>query len=676
LIQRWPAVGLWLGSLAFVVSLVGTQLLGLEYLRLWAVLLLFGAAFLTVLAWGNVRWAPAFRSGIQEPGTRSERIWAAIAISGPAVFICALSHVAYLAVPGATFGAAGWLWLAGIALLLAAAALRSRADPSQNQCAADEKFPWAWWEVVVLGFIALTALVLRLWDLRDVPFNIYPDEIMTGTVAEQAYLNGAHHASVFSTLWGDIQLPALWFAIVAGFLKLGGISLASVRFAPALFGALTVLPLYGFLRNAWGRLVAIVGASIMAFGAVDVHYSRMALNNITTPFFWATCFFFLIRGLRTRRPLDWALAGLAAGLSEHFYYGTRLLPFILVAFIGWLFVVHWREMRHLLVQVYWLVLGYFAGFGPLLSYFATHRGLYYGRGASLMTWNHIPASWSDVHQMWHTLWPIMSANLLGISTHSSQDIMYYAPLLLKPEAALLVLGTALLVWRWRHPAAFLVLLSGLGVLFVGGTLVTYPNSFPPLLAHWTPAFPAFYAAIAIPFGAWMESWDSSVSHRPKWIGAAVVAIGLLLLAWANIDFYFRRYYADPATLRSKHYAASQTRYEEQTVQSRFMASLGPGYRVIVVGKSPYPYDADTTRYLVQGQQYIPAADPQNAGLPGEQTGNGIAFLFFPSNERYRAGIRERFPGGTDADVRNPAGRHLFYAYIVSRKASSKNSRSP
>jgi hypothetical protein len=270
----------------------------------------------------------------------------------------------------------------------------------------------------------------------------------------------------------------------------------------------------------------------------------------------------------------------------------------------------------------------------------------------------------------------MSENLLGISTHGSQDIMYYAPLLLKPEAALLVLGAALLVWRWQHPAAFLVLVSGLGVLFVGGTLVMYPNSFPPMPAHWTPAFPAFYAAIAVPFGAWMETWHRSVSQRSKFIGAAVIALGLLILAFGNIDFYFRRYYADPASLRSKHYAASQARYEEQSVQSRYMASLGPDYRVIVVGQSSYPYDADTTRYLVQGQRYIIATDPQNLGVSGQPEGKGIAFLFFPANEQYRESIRERFPNGTEADVRNPVGQHLFYAYVVTSKPSLKNLRSP
>src|SRR5438270_8530676 len=138
-----------------------------------------------------------------------------------------------------------------------------------------------------------------------------------------------------------------------------------------------------------------------------------------------------------------------------------------------------------------------------------------------MTWNHLPANWQDFQQMCKTLWPIISDNLLGISTESAQDIMYYAPLLLIPEAALLVLGVALLVRRWRHPAAFLLLLSGLAVLFVGGTLVLYPNSSPPMLAHWTPAFPFFYAAIGLPAGAWAASVRRSLPSRANWITSAV-----------------------------------------------------------------------------------------------------------------------------------------------------------
>ena len=196
---------------------------------------------------------------------------------------------------------------------------------------------WPTWEMTLLAVLFVLALLSRVWNLTNFPDNIYPDEIMTGTVATQSYVSPTTPPpSVFSTLWSGIDLPALWFWFVAVFLKLGGTSLAMLRLPAALFGAATVVSLYALLRGTWGRYAAIAGSTIMAFSVSNVHYSRLALNNIVTQFFWATCFFFLLRALRSRRPSDWALAGLSAGLSEYFYYGTRLLPFILAVFMVFL----------------------------------------------------------------------------------------------------------------------------------------------------------------------------------------------------------------------------------------------------------------------------------------------------------------------------------------------------
>src|SRR5439155_23053133 len=113
-------------------------------------------------------------------------------------------------------------------------------------------------------------------------------------------------------------------------------------------------------------------------------------------------------------------------------------------------------------------------------------------------------------------------------------------------------------------------LSGLGVLLVGGTLVLYPNSAPPMLAHWTPAFPVFYAAIAVPIGAWVGSAKIGLPGRWRWITTAVVLLGLILIAFANVHFYLHKYYADPENLRNERYKAAQKLYEVQTVQSRDM----------------------------------------------------------------------------------------------------------
>ena len=673
------AQAIWLGPIAFAVAVAGTELLNREHLRLLAVLLLVTAGVLAVVAWSDSPWFSVFPLNRQDQPASAQllerRRKLALVVLAAAVVSSATSHIAFLAAPRVTFGVAGLLWLASIGLILVGARLFGGADFPRDGDHSPGPPAWTWWEAAVVASLVVLALVLRVWDLRNVPFNIYPDEVMTGVVAERAYLNGPTAAPLFSTLWSDVELPALWFAIVAGALKAGGIGLAVVRLPAALFGAATVLPFYALMRNVWGRVAAIAGASIMVFSAANVHYSRMALNNITTPFFWATCFFFIVRGLRSRRITDWALAGLAAGVSEHFYYGTRLLPFILIAFVVYLLVVHWSEARDYVVHIGALVLGYLIGFGPLLSYFMTHRDLYYGRGASLMTWNHIPISSQDFQKMWNTLWPIMSDNLLGISTRSAQDIMYFAPLLLVAEAALLLLGVALLIWRWRHPAAFLLLLSGFGVLLVGGTLVLYPNSSPPMLAHWTPAFPFFYAAIGVPVGAWAASAHQSLPSRGNWLTYAVMLLGLMTLAYANIHFYFFSYYANPESLRSERYKAAQRLYEIQTTQSRYMASLGAGYRVIVAGRSPHPYDPEITRYLVSGQEYTPRYNPEAESLT-PMPGKGIAFLFFPGSEQYQEKIRERYPGGKAADVRNPVGRHVFYAYVIESEITRTHSQAP
>ena len=54
---------IWPGILAFVLSLIGTLLLGIAQGRLYGVLLLVGAGVLAVVIWGRVRWPPPFAQG-------------------------------------------------------------------------------------------------------------------------------------------------------------------------------------------------------------------------------------------------------------------------------------------------------------------------------------------------------------------------------------------------------------------------------------------------------------------------------------------------------------------------------------------------------------------------------------------------------------------------------------
>jgi hypothetical protein len=90
---------------------------------------------------------------------------------------------------------------------------------------------------------------------------------------------------------------------------------------------------------------------------------------------------------------------------------------------------------------------------------------------------------------------------------------------------------------------------------------------------------------------------------------------------------------------------------------------------IGVGQSEYAYDAEITRYLVPGQEYITIRDPLEHRSLDHVTDKGLAFLFFPGNERYRDLIREHYPRGMGGEVHNRVGRHVFL-YVLSEAASN------
>lgn len=666
----------WLGILAYVLSLLGTLLLGIAQARLCAALLIIGAGVLAVIIFGRVSWPNPLALAAPSISPRRERLFCAAGI-GTIGLVLVGANVYEAGNPSKVFGLAGWLWLVCIGALVAWTAFWSRQKSLQSSSevqtevsvtapglSSTAKPIWLGWEKAIFGCIVLVAFAIRVWNLRGYPHNVYPDEIMTGTIAAQSF-GVEKPVSVFSTVWGDVELPALWFLIVSAFQKIGGNLLEVIRLPAALFGAATVVPCYLLLRETWGRQAAIAGAAILAFSASNVHYSRLGLNNIVTQFFWIICFLFLLRGLRDKRLVDWTFAGLFAGLSEHFYYGTRLLPFILVGFATYLLLAHWRQAKHYLGDFTLMGFAYLVGMGPLLAYFLTHPNLYLGRGSHMLVWNHVPTSLEDARRMMAVLGPILSENFLGISTNPSQDMIYFGSLLRVPEAALLMLGIGLLIWKWKHPAAFLLLLSGLGVLFVGGSLVFYPNSVPPLINHWTPAFPLFYCALAIPVGLWLEASRAGLPDRLGWITPVGLSLGLTLLGWLNASYYFGSYRADPDTLRSKGYRSAQSYIDIQVAMSRYMALVGTGYTLVIVGNVSAPYDRELTRYLLGSDVPVVNLPDASTNEPiSTQREMGLTFIFSPADQQNQATIRTRYPGGSEGEFPGDSGKVAFLTYTV------------
>jgi hypothetical protein len=146
-------------------------------------------------------------------------------------------------------------------------------------------------------------------------------------------------------------------------------------------------------------------------------------------------------------------------------------------------------------------------------------------------------------------------------------------------------------------------------------------------------------------------------------------LGLALLAWVNVSYYFGTYHADPEILKAGVYRSAQGSYEIQVAVSRYVASLGTGSTVVIVGKPPAPYDTELTRYLLGSP--VPVAnvpDPEaNAPMP-EWSAKGATFIFFRGSEQDQATMHARYPGGRDGIFIGESGKLAFYTYTVAPAA--------
>src|SRR5207237_10362449 len=164
----------------------------------------------------------------------------------------------------------------------------------------------------------------------------------------------------------------------------------------------------------------------------------------------------------------------------------------------------------------------------------------------------------------------------------------------------------------------------------------------------------FFAAAALPIGAWVSSSKVQSSrfkvqsryrttdHRRQTTEArslrslthyalrithyavpAAVSVGLLLMAWLNVNYYFNRYYS------------YRPEFEIRAAQNRYEAALGTGYRVRNVGRTWQPYDVEANSYLIKGQDiaqiYNPSAELPLPAAPGK----GLAFIFLSDSDEYR-----------------------------------------
>jgi hypothetical protein len=627
-----------------------------------------------------------------------------------------------------SLGAYGWL---ASLLLLVLAFVRHRPRPGlyadDAQTDVEDRTDWRLprrVEMAIFLGLCVLGLALRFYRLGDWTTGVHPDEGYAGTDA-MSIVTG-HPVSPF--LFGWFAQSNFYFWGIAAGLKLFGHDLFGLRFFSATVGALMIPPFYGLVRMWFGVRAAIIATFLLSVSDIALIVSKEQFSNSTTPVLLVAGFYFLFRGLRTRRTLNFVLAGYANILSLYFYNGGRLAPFMLAALLLYLFALlplvrlpaiyktlratsgvgrlralgraigsQARGVFHYAGQIVALVIACVCFASPFLVYYvdhiedmnsrssgvmifsmpekmaatygATHKPLYLG--LRLPTGEDIypvlPAAFEQTplsikladDGFWpRVLWRQTTTTLSMLTYRSDASYVYTVaggPIVKPIESALIVLGLAWALWRWRDTRMATISLWFWSTIFVGGVLTDTAPYMPRLVG----IIPTLAILAAIPLNklaaetvAMLErvnvkkifAWRSNLPRfRYAQVPVALVLVGLLAyIGWLDYDAYFVRHraYWDDRTYTGQAFFVRDT-------SARIVAEGRPQPYFIDLADGVTWWGDGANRFLNYG---MPGVDTFNAAdiLPVLDNGDrDIVFMFWGDNARYIPLIKAYYPSGEE-----------------------------
>ena len=245
-------------------------------------------------------------------------------------------------------------------------------------------------EVALVATLTMVALVVRVWNLGEVPYGMHGDELVLAGDA-QRFLDGER---LDTWVWAKAMIYVGWMALI---LRIGDTDISTIRLASATLGTAIVPVGYLLVRSLFPFRVAILSAAMLIVSLWFVMQSRIAFPMVSAILFGTLAMYLAVSAVRHRRWWLAALAGIVLGLGLYTYklFLIYLVGFWGVSVLALLISPELRRQKYV-----WIILGVSAlvSLRLLTHYIADfdrvvleNLDVEYGRGSALS-----PEGWLEV----------------------------------------------------------------------------------------------------------------------------------------------------------------------------------------------------------------------------------------------------------------------------------------
>jgi|GEM_PF-3252099 len=534
-----------------------------------------------------------------------------------------------------------------------------RLEPQAIRLGLPRPEPFGRRDWLIVALLLAGALLLRIPYLETIPMGVDPDEASLGLSAADAAEGLA--TDPFATGWATH--PTLQFFLNGLFIRGFGRTFLALRLPWAIVGSLMVVALYVLARACYGRRVAVI-AGLLALGAnTAIHFSRLGLNNNGDSMFITWVLAALWIAGATGSACAYAIAGFGLGFAQYFYFGTRAIPFVVLAtLVVWLIADRRGTLRS------WkLLLGFalvtLVTAGPLLGHWLRNPG-------SVSEHLFLTMPFSDKMQQlsaqmglpeWKLWWYQVRDSLLVFTAVPDRGTFYHPQqaMLHPAQGPIFLIGLLAVFARIKKPAYQGLVAWMLVVLTLGSVLITDAATFHRLLG----VLPAAILVVAIGIDAGAERLAQALGWTPQAATrvAAVVAVCLVAL---DIHFYFGVYNVHQAykTPTQEAVTVAALDYERHRGQGAFLLCTHEG-----VDASGKVYHSPTA--YVSGDRFLGCVPAVLDHLDPNQP---LRFYILPDQADILPELQSRFPGGALTEYRRRMdGLLLLTRYVAGSDAPDR-----
>jgi 4-amino-4-deoxy-L-arabinose transferase-like glycosyltransferase len=510
------------------------------------------------------------------------------------------------------------------------------------------------WLVISLVFIILIGFGLRVWHLSSIPYTLAGDEGEQGV--EILRVLSSELTNPFITGWTGV--PTLTFFFNAPTVALFGNTIFGLRLIWALVGTASIPVTYLLVKELKGTRLALFVTILVTTYHYHIHFSRLGSNQVSDTLLVGLTLLFLMRGYLRGKLLDWALAGVVAGIAQYFYAGGRLAVILVVFLVVYFFVLDGFKISrtHLLGLIIFLIALVVAA-GPMFSYAIRFPNEYHTRanqtGVIQSGWLENEANLLGVTQA-EVLLDQFKRAALAFNAYPDRISWYLleGPLLDRVSGILFIVGViSASFWSMRDRRLAPMVAWWWGAILSGGMLTIATPQSQRLITASIPTM--FFVAFAI------DQISAAVRQqiRPQaGLAFSVLMIGLISIISINLYFFEfspKRRYGGPHALIAT------------IISEKVLEDPGPDPEIYFFGAPRMYAEFGTMRYLIPDVTKIdildPLESPYNPDPPPQ--GDFLWFIFLPERLDELQYVQQSFPGGHTEAVRSVVDPEYIHYYL-------------